>query len=200
MNYKPDFLIKPYEVHACKGLRPSDSDVYAVIYWFEKMKDGKCIASNEALAEIVCVGPRAVRGALDRLEQNGFIERIYKSADRRQRLEIRTKVFMSHQKDRKPIEEKKEVAVIEKNPTKEFFDNPEVRWELIINIADKYKIDRQIIEREINKFVLYWTEPNQTGKKLRWQGQPYFDVKRRIATWLSNNKFNKPRSGGGKEI
>jgi len=95
MKYTPDFLMKPYLVHACEGLRPSDSDVYAVIYWFEKMRGEKCTASNKTIAEIARLQERTIRAALDRLEKNDFIERVYEDKERKKRTEIRTKVHMN---------------------------------------------------------------------------------------------------------
>lgn len=53
---------------------------------------------------------------------------------------------------------------------------------------------KEVLEREFNKFILYWTEPNSTGTKERWQKEPTFDVKRRLYTWLSRSKeFNEKK-------
>lgn len=49
-------------------------------------------------------------------------------------------------------------------------------------------------EKELSKFIDYWTEPNKSGTKVRWQLQQTFDVKRRLNTWLSRAKlFNNSR-------
>ena len=49
------------------------------------------------------------------------------------------------------------------------------------------------IEKEFKRFVLYWTEPNPSGTKERWQLQKVFDVKRRLYTWFSkSNDFKTP--------
>lgn len=93
--YTPDFLIKPYQVHAHPGLRPSDSDVYAVVYWFERMKDGKCTASNDTIAQVACLKERTIGAALERLERFGFIERIYSDTNHTLRMEIKTLVHMT---------------------------------------------------------------------------------------------------------
>jgi hypothetical protein len=53
---------------------------------------------------------------------------------------------------------------------------------------------------ELVKFYNYWTEKNAKGKE-RWESEKFFDVTRRIATWLerSNNfKTNKPQQQLGK--
>ena len=54
--------------------------------------------------------------------------------------------------------------------------------------------------QEYVKFYDYWTEKNAKGKE-RWEMEKFFDIKRRIATWLNNaNKFesNKPTQQLGK--
>lgn len=63
--------------------------------------------------------------------------------------------------------------------------------------ALRWLVERGISEdaglREIKKFVSYWTEPTLSGKKERWQTEKTFDVKRRLATWLSRVKdFTQP--------
>jgi len=53
-----------------------------------------------------------------------------------------------------------------------------------------------------NEFYDYWTEHNEKGKKMRFEyakNQP-FDISRRLATWLKNQKrFEKEKSSAKKE-
>lgn len=47
-----------------------------------------------------------------------------------------------------------------------------------------------------NKFFSHWTEPSGNGKKFRREGEKYFDMKKRIKTWLDmgakfESKFSK---------
>ena len=45
------------------------------------------------------------------------------------------------------------------------------------------------------EFQEYWTEHSPNGKKMRWEKEPVFDMKRRFATWKRNSqKFAKPIS------
>ena len=48
----------------------------------------------------------------------------------------------------------------------------------------------------LNDFYLYWTEPNETGDKIRYESQKFFDISRRLSTWQSRNvtrgKFAAP--------
>lgn len=133
MNY-PDFLMKPYEVHACEALRPSDGDVYAVIYWFGKMRGEVCIASNETIAHYARIETRSVRASLERLEDNGFILREYSDKNRKNRKAIHTCVNMSRREERLAVKPKKEPS---KESQKETIQIPDwinkVAWETWVN-------------------------------------------------------------------
>lgn len=41
------------------------------------------------------------------------------------------------------------------------------------------------VEKEFDKFILYWTEPNKSGTKVRWEREPTFEIRRRLTTWFS---------------
>lgn len=74
--------------------------------------------------------------------------------------------------------------------SKMFFSLEENR-ELIIQEFIKKGVNEDFIRQEIKKFVSYWTELNKSGTKQRWEGEKYFDVSRRIGTWIKNsNKFS----------
>lgn len=59
---------------------------------------------------------------------------------------------------------------------------------LVSSIAASSRASPDAISRELTKFASYWTEPNATGKKLRWEKEPTFEVKRRLTTWFGNVK------------
>lgn len=51
--------------------------------------------------------------------------------------------------------------------------------------------ERIFIESQAKNFLLYWTEPNKSGTKARWETEKTFEVKRRFFLWLSrSNGFN----------
>jgi hypothetical protein len=46
----------------------------------------------------------------------------------------------------------------------------------------------------IRNFFDYWTETNESGTKMRFQNQSFFDVSKRLSTWFRNenkNSFSK---------
>jgi hypothetical protein len=82
-----------------------------------------------------------------------------------------------------------------KNSNKLFFEQDQ-EYETLLAQFSQGK-DANWVRSEFNKFVLYWTEPNRTGKKQRWELQTTFDVKRRLVTWFSNkNNYSKPQGRG----
>ncbi len=88
MLMKPDFLITPRQIYGDKQLAPLDEKVYAVVYWFSQMKDGKCTAGNRTIANVLDCHTSAVGKAIIKLEQCGAIKRTYKDDARRIRKEI----------------------------------------------------------------------------------------------------------------
>ena len=44
----------------------------------------------------------------------------------------------------------------------------------------------------LDGFISYWTEPNRSGTKLRFELQQTFEVSRRLKTWNTNQENFKP--------
>jgi hypothetical protein len=84
----PDFLIIPYVLIEDGEMNPIDEKLYGVIYWLTKLRNEKCTASNEALAQVVKTSPQVINNSLIKLERNGYILRRFKDAGRRHRSEI----------------------------------------------------------------------------------------------------------------
>jgi hypothetical protein len=77
-------------------------------------------------------------------------------------------------KDNNNYTNKKEREV--KEPTQSFLERLEVYQSELGN--------------EFDKFYSYWMEPNAKGKP-RWECEKFFDINRRIKTWMANkSKFN----------
>lgn len=200
----PDFLIIPKVVHNNKKLRPTDWVVYATVYWYEHMKDGRCFASNESIADIAQVSERAIISSLDRLEKQGYIRREY-DENKARRKEIKSLVFYAKVGDK---DGQSSLPGIEKprNETpgefsKRFFGGDDQAVKTVIEqvLLRTHGRGQEQIMKEISKFIAYWTEPNKSGTKEKWQLQQTFDVYRRLATWLSRTGTMQStgRSGSG---
>lgn len=75
--------------------------------------------------------------------------------------------------------------------------------DFVVNLAKQNNQNKAQVFNEIVKFTSYWTEPNHTGKKQRWEMQATFDVRRRLTTWFSRagfQGFSTQKSSKGKNI
>lgn len=72
-NMTPDFFVIPSEVLYDPELQSLDAIVYGVVYWFERMKDGYCRASNATIAKVARSSSSGVSHSLQRLRDNGYI-------------------------------------------------------------------------------------------------------------------------------
>lgn len=104
-----------------------------------------------------------------------------KSADKRKSLEISTTV-------QQPFNDRstKESKVNESKEKESKVNEIKVEYSLV-EMLSPYIADLGI---EYTNFYSYWSEKNNKGKE-RWQVEKFFDISRRINTWLTNaNKFN----------
>jgi len=63
-----------------------------------------------------------------------------------------------------------------------------------INLIEDIQTFKSELGDEYDNFVMYWTEPNKNGK-LRYELEKFFDIKRRVNTWLQNkNKYGNSKN------
>lgn len=93
-------------------------------------------------------------------------------------------VFVPYHKEFEPKKEKTQTTRAKPIEERKKDFTEDVRLYL-----DRY--DKDIL----NEFVSYWTEPNKTKKKMKFEMQTTWDTSRRLATWANRNKEfdkNKP--------
>lgn len=93
-DFTPNIFNIPAVVMLDKELQPLDTKVYAVIFWYEQMKDGKCWASNKSIADIINSSPTGVSHSITRLQERKYIACIYDKTTN-QRKEIKTLVYFT---------------------------------------------------------------------------------------------------------
>lgn len=79
---------------------------------------------------------------------------------------------------------------------RDFFNdiNSEYRIQYFNTLIEK-GFNEQVVKSEMLKFISYWTEPDKSGKKQRWEKQETFEISRRLLTWFSKyNNFNKSKT------
>ena len=79
-------------------------------------------------------------------------------------------------KDKVKVKDKEKLKDKESRE-KEFFDLVKKKAVEVENISDE----------QINNFIYYWTESNEGGKKMKFEMQKTFDIKRRLVKWRDNN-------------
>ena len=62
----------------------------------------------------------------------------------------------------------------------------------LINIINELTITNNYVKDEVAKFIDYWTEPNKSGTKMRFELEKTWDTSRRLKRWMSNN-FGKTK-------
>jgi uncharacterized protein YdaU (DUF1376 family) len=66
-----------------------------------------------------------------------------------------------------------------------------VNKDIFINNIEPFK---NLLSESYQEFIDYWTEPSKSGK-LRYEAEKFFDIKRRVNTWLQNkNKYGNSKN------
>jgi len=152
-----------------------------------------------ALAELSLISEEALKneGAL-------YIPKMKEYSDDYNR---RVRRVSEHDSDNVPLDKNTlDKNTIHKNrestPSQEarsFFSNKNDEQNKVIKYLVSQGVPESAAEKEMSKFVSYWTEKNKSGTQGRWEMQKTFEVKRRLGTWFRNIQEFKGR-GKGKEI
>lgn len=94
--FKPDFIQIPMQLIDDKELEQIDRLLYGIIYIYEHMQYGTCIAGNKSLADTLNTTVRVIQNSLNNLERRGYIERDYKDISKRNRIRIRSKIALKY--------------------------------------------------------------------------------------------------------
>lgn len=193
------------------------------------VKRGSRITSLSHLAAEIRLSVQQLRTCLNKLESTGELTREstnefthitlikwdkYQSEDEESTSELTNEQQTNNKrstndqqqlkKEKKYKKEKKEegeVALRAPTPAetaRDFFSPEGDKSELIALFVSK-GIPEGIVKQEMQKFVLYWTEPNKRGTKTRWEMQNTFEIKRRLVTWFSKigQSYSAPRETKG---
>jgi hypothetical protein len=160
---------------------------------------GYCFASNEYLANCLNCSVTSIRDNLRLLEKGGYIGRVLKLNEKME-VEYRsiTLCFENPLPTSQQTPDGKSAYPPDGNPShniqldkiqvdkcikKEY--NPKSSF---VGRVDELK-DK--LGNEYQNFIDYWTEQDDKGK-MRFQAQKFFDINRRIATWVKNSKNFQP--------
>ena len=188
---KPNYYaIIPAEVRYSKKLTPNAKLLYAEITALSN-KDNVCWASNKYFSNLYNVSTVTISRWISSLVKNNFIIRkiIYikgtKEIDKRY-LQLCSEGINNI--DKTPINKIVKDNITSINTTS---NNIIIREQKFLDQVSLLDYDNSIKK----SFTDYWTEPNKSNTKMKFEMQSTFDINRRLARWKKNDKsWNKLQS------
>jgi len=189
---KPNyFAVIVAEVRYSKKLTPNAKLLYAEITALAK-KDGSCWASNKYFSELYNVSTVTVSRWISSLVDNSFIIRkiVYKKGTKqidKRYLQLNQEGINNN--DKAPVNK-----IVKDNNTSinnTSINNISIRELKFINDVSLFDYDKNILD----SFTDYWTEPNKSKTKMKFELCQTWETKRRLKTWAANQKkWDKPKS------
>jgi DNA-binding Lrp family transcriptional regulator len=203
MKYKKGSFITIPNIEKLKEL---DAYSQALFIWmcYHSNQDGFCFPSRKKLAEESGMSLASVKRSIKKLEDKGVIkkttrkkgkknmtnlyeiiilrvgsERTQGGSERTQGGSERTQGVGSERAgELNPVSLTKSTEVALTKKTEKFIKE-------LKEVFKDTKLNQKEVE-ELKKFVSYWTEPNRSKTKLRWELERTWDMKRRVGTWTRN--------------
>ena len=188
---KPNYYaVIPAEVRYSKNLTPNAKLLYAEITALSK-KDGSCWASNKYFSNLYNVSTVTISRWISSLVENNFINRkiVYKKGTKE--IDKRYLQLCSggiNKNVSTPINKNVKDNNTSINNTSINISNR--KNEFIFEVLS-FDYDKNIL----NSFVDYWTEPNKSKTKMKFELQETWSTNLRLKTWAKNQKkWDRPKA------
>lgn len=159
----PDFIIVPYQLLEDKKITLVDERLYGIIYWFTKLKNESCTASNKTLAELVKSTTGTIQNSLTKLEELGYIQRIFKDTKKKTRKEIIALVVFSKVSPTSDTSQKVSPSNDTVSPTDDTRYHPQVNRIRIYNKNSKEYTETSSVE--VSNIIKSFEIINPASKK-----------------------------------
>ena len=177
------------EVRYSKKITPNAKLLYAEITALSS-KDGVCWASNKYFSNLYEVSTVTISRWVSSLVENGFINRemVYKKGTK----EIDKRYLQLcnggiNKNVNAPINKNVKDNNTSINNTSINISNR--RKDFVLNVMS-FDYDKNIL----NSFVDYWTEPNKSKTKMKFELQQTWSTNLRLKNWVKNQKkWDKPK-------
>ena len=188
---KPNYYaVIPAEVRYARGITPNAKLLYAEITALSQ-KDGSCWASNKYFAKLYNVSTVTISRWISSLVENNFINReiVYKKGTK----EIDKRYLQLcnggiNKNVNAPINKNVKDNNTSINNTSINISNR--RKDFVLNVMS-FDYDKNIL----NSFVDYWTEPNKSKTKMKFELQQTWSTNLRLKTWVKNQKkWDRPKT------
>jgi len=214
MKYKKGSFITVPNQDSIKGIAPEAQCLYMWMCYYAN-QSGDCFPSHKTLSAVTGMGITSVKKYILELEKIGVLEKEIRKDGNKNKTNLYSVIlaYPSRHATHPPVAtrptpsrvatdppgrqtsrelnplsltQSNEVALTQK--TEKFIQQ-------LKELMGEQKLKSDQVE-ELKKFVSYWTEPNKSRTKIKWEMETTWDTRRRIATWMRNaEKF----SGGGKK-
>ena len=187
MNKPNYYATIPADVRYNKKLTPNAKLLYAEITALSQ-KDGSCWASNKYFSKLYDVSTVTISRWVSSLVENNFINReiVYKKGTK----EIDKRYLQLcnggiNKNVNAPINKK-----VKDNNTS-ININISIRRLKFINDVSLFDYDKNILD----SFTDYWTEPNKSKTKMKFELQQTWSTNLRLKNWAANQKkWDKPKT------
>lgn len=149
---RPDLIQIPTLLLADKKLRDTDRIIYGYIWWITGMQKQKCVASNRYLAELCNCSISAIMNGLTRLEQGGYMKRIFADDKRKLRKQIIPLI--------KLVKVSTNEDTLLTNEDRGVLTNEEQSINSNLNINSRYLAKQSFAGKEINEIIYLFKEVN----------------------------------------
>ncbi len=169
------------------GIFTGDSDLLKIFVWcllkashknhqvgMHNVETGQFITGRISASEQLNIKPSTVRNKLNQLQEKGYIE-----------LNATNKFTFITIKNWSTYQ----VEVPDNSKSDESLDNRSEIFAQEVSKFTEYHTDM------LNDFVSYWTEPNKSKTKMKFELQKTWSLSRRLATW-SKRSFKKSSTPG----
>ena len=159
------------------------------------MTDGWFFNTAKNIEEDTCLTSHQQRKAIKRLKDLGIIETKVVGIPAKQHFKIIENKLLSYfntscEESAKQVVKKTQTINKNNNNNNNNNNISNRRDEFVFEVLS-FDYDESIL----NGFIDYWTEPNKSNTKMKYELQKTWETKRRIKTWANNQKkWDKPKS------
>ena len=159
-----------------------------------------CYASNKFFADLFKISTRQVSTHINNIIKKGYVTSKFVMKEGTKEIDYR--VLNTTSRGIEELQHKgygRTVPISKESNNNNNIKEREEQFSIeICALGLEYKpmIDPEIIKA----FISHWTEPNRSGKKMKFELQQTWDHKRRLDTWIRNNKqWNKEKKPQAKK-
>ena len=155
-----------------------------------------CYASNKYFAELFNISPRQVSTHINNIIKKGYLSSKFKYKDGTKEIDYR--VLNTTSRGMEELQHKGYGRVLPISKESNYNNTIKVREQKFINkvLAEGLKQTPMVHPDICDAFTSHWTEPNIAGTRMKFEMQKTWDFKRRMDTWIRNDK----NWNGGKQI